>query len=253
MTNTFNLTPNPDNFTVPPGLMAQFLGGVLGLEGNDTIRGSSESEIINGNAGKDILFGGDGNDNLQGGRDEDDLYGEVGQDTLIGGLGDDYIVGGDGNDILNGGRGDDLLDGGAGNDTLSGDLGYTLYKGGTGSDVFVLRTDVVLGDPKRNPNSSVQAWDIILDFEKSLDRIGLTNGLTEANLRLTAFSVPLQNIRLVSGRFPQEGKISLADLDPDRNSRYDATTIQIASNGQILGRVLNVTPSDLQSRFITLS
>lgn len=154
---------------------------------------------------------------------------------------------------MNGGRGDDFLDGGAGNDTLSGDLGYTLYKGGTGSDVFVLRTDIVLRDPKRNPNSSVQAWDIILDFEKSLDRIGLTNGLTEANLRLTAFSVPLQNIRLVSGRFPQEGKISLADLDPDRNGSYDATTIQIASNGQILGRVLNVTPSDLRGRFITLS
>jgi hypothetical protein len=50
-----------------------------------------------------------------------------------------------------------------------------------------------------------------------------------------------------------EGQIFLADLDPDRNSRYDATAIQIASNGQILGRVLNVTPSDLRGRFITLS
>lgn len=253
MANTFNLTPNPDNFTVPPGLMAQFPGGVLALEGNDTIRGSSESEIINGNAGKDIFFGGDGNDNLQGGRDDDDLYGEVGQDTLIGGRGDDYIAGGDGNDILNGGRGDDFLNGGAGNDTLSGDLGYTLYKGGTGNDVFVLRTDIVLGDPKRNPNSSLQAWDIVLDFEKSLDKIGLTNGLTEANVRLTAFSISLQNTGFVSGRFPQESKISLADLDPDRNGSYDATTIQIAATGQILGRVLNVTPSDLRGRFITLS
>lgn len=253
MANTLNLTPNPDNFTVPPGLMLQFPGGVLALDGNDTIRGSFESEIINGNAGKDILFGSDGNDNLQGGKDDDDLYGELDQDTLIGGLGDDYIVGGDGNDILNGGRGDDLLDGGEGNDTLSGDLGYTLYKGGVGSDVFVLRTDIVLGDPKRNPNSSVQAWDIILDFEKSLDKIGLTNGLTEANVTLTNYSIPLKNIDFVSGRFPKEGKISLADLDPDRNGSYDATTIQIASNGQILGRVLNVTPSDLRSRFITLS
>jgi len=253
MANTFNLTPNPDNFTVPPGLMVQFPGGVLALEGNDTIRGSFESEIINGNAGKDILFGSDGNDNLQGGKDDDDLYGEVGKDTLLGGLGDDYIVGGDGDDILNGGRGDDFLDGGAGNDTLSGDLGYTLYKGGTGSDVFVLRTDIVLGDPKRNANSSVQAFDVILDFEKSLDKIGLTNGLTEANIRLITYSIPLQNTGFVSGRFPQERKISLADYDSDRNGRFDATTIQIASNGQILGRVLNVTPSDLQGRFITLS
>ncbi|MDB9511383.1 calcium-binding protein [Kamptonema animale CS-326] len=253
MANTFNLTPNPDNFTVPPGLMTEFSGGVLALEGNDTIRGSFESEIINGNAGKDILFGSNGNDNLQGGRDNDDIYGEVDQDTLIGALGDDYIVGGDGDDILNGGRGDDFLDGGAGNDTLSGDLGYTLYKGGTGSDVFVLRTDVVLGDPKRNPNSSVQAWDIVLDFEKSFDQIGLTNGLTEANVTLTTYSIPLRNINFVSGRFPQESKISLADLDPDRNGSYDATTIQIGSNGQILGRVLNVTPSELWTRFITLS
>ncbi|MCC3404523.1 MAG: calcium-binding protein [Microcoleus sp. PH2017_10_PVI_O_A] len=255
MANTFNLTSNSDNFTVPPGLMAQFPGGVLGLEGNDTIRGSSESEIINGNAGKDILFGGDGNDNLQGGKGEDDLSGEGGRDILTGGSDDDYIVGGDGDDVLNGGRGDDLLEGGAGNDTLSGDRGYTNYRGGTGSDVFVLRTDVVAEDPRRNSNRSFSgsAWDAILDFERSVDRIGLTGGLTEANITLIPFSFALSNVIFISGRFPREGKISAADTDVDKNSRYDGTTIQIAATGQILGRVLSVTPSDLQGRFITLS
>jgi hypothetical protein len=42
-------------------------------------------------------------------------------------------------------------------------------------------------------------------------------------------------------------------LQTYRNGSYDATTVQIASNGQTLGRVLNVTPSDLRGRFITLS
>ena len=90
-------------------------------------------------------------------------------------------------------------------------------------------------------------------MEKSLDGINLTNGLTEANVTLTTYSIPLPNIGFVSGRFPQEGKISVADYDPDRNCSYDATTIPIASNGQNLGRVLNVTPSELRGRFITLS
>lgn len=136
--------------------------------------------------------------------------------------------------------------------TLDADRGYTNYKGGTGSDVFVLRTDVVAEDPNRN-SRNLQAWDAILDFERSVDRIGLTGGLTEANITLIPLSVPMSQIRLLSGRLPREGKLSLADSDVDRNGRYDATTIQIAATGQVLGRVLNVTPSDLQGRFITLS
>lgn len=254
MATTLNLTNNADNFTIAPGLMAQFREGVLALDGNDTIVGSFENDIANGNAGRDILFGRDGNDNLQGGRGEDDLYGEGGRDILIGGSDDDYIVGDDGDDVLYGGRGDDLLEGGAGNDTLTGDRGYTNYKGGTGSDVFVLRTDVVAEDPSRNFNRSFgsQVWDAILDFEKSVDRIGLTGGLTEANIRLVPFSIPLSNIRLLSGRLPREGKLTIADSDVDKNGRYDGTTIIIAATGQMLGKAINVTPSDLQGRFITL-
>lgn len=255
MANTLNLTNNADNFPIAPGLMAQFLGGVLGLGGNDTIVGSSENDIANGNDGKDILFGRDGNDNLQGGKGEDDVSGEGGRDILTGGADDDYIAGGDGDDVLNGGRGDDLLEGGAGNDTLSGDRGYTNYRGGTGSDVFVLRTDVVAEDPRRNSNRSFNgsAWDAILDFERSIDRIGLTGGLTEANITLVPFSMSMSRIFLIAARFPREGRLSLADSDVDKNGIYDATTIQIAATGQILGRVLNVTPSDLRGRFITLS
>ncbi len=255
MTSTLNLTNNADNFTIVPGLMAQFREGVLGLGGNDTIVGSIDNDIANGNDGKDVLFGRDGNDNLQGGKGDDDLFGEGGRDTLTGGSDDDYIVGGDGDDFLYGGRGDDLLEGGAGNDTLSGDRGYTYYRGGTGSDVFVLRTDIVAEDPRRNSNRSFggSAWDGILDFEKLVDRIGLTSGLTEANITLIPFSFALSSVIFISGRFPREGKISAADTDVDKNGRYDGTTIQIAATGQILGRVLNVTPSDLQGRFITLS
>lgn len=253
MTSTLNLTNNADNFTIVPGLMAQFREGVLGLGGNDTIVGSIDNDIANGNDGRDVLFGRDGNDNLQGGKGEDDLFGEGGRDTLTGGSDDDYIVGGDGDDFLYGGRGDDLLEGGAGNDTLSGDRGYTNYRGGTGSDVFVLRTDIVAEDPNRNSSRSSQSWDAILDFERSIDRIGLTGGLTEANITLVPFSMSMSRISLIAARFPREGRLSLADSDVDKNGIYDATTIQIAATGQILGRVLNMSPSDLRGRFITLS
>lgn len=252
MANTFNLTDSSDNFTITAGLMIQFPGGILGLDGDDTIVGSIDNDIANGNAGKDILFGRDGNDNLEGGKGADDLYGEGGRDTLIGGSDDDYLVGGDGDDLLYGGRGDDLLDGGAGNDTLSGDRGYTYYRGGTGSDVFVLRTDVVAEDRNRN-SRNLGSWDGILDFERSVDRIGLTGGLTEANITLIPFSVSLSSVFFVSARFPREGKISNADIDVDKNGLYDGTTIQIAATGQVLARVLSVTPSDLQGRFVTLS
>ena len=71
--------------------------------------------------------------------------------VLTGGAGRDVMLGGAGNDHLIGGAGDDILVDGAGQDTLTG---------GDGADVFVFQADG-------------QA-DLILDFERGIDRIDLS-------------------------------------------------------------------------------
>ncbi|MDD2266028.1 nidogen-like domain-containing protein [Sulfuricurvum sp.] len=71
----------------------------MGLENsNDTIIGTSGSDIMDGRSGDDILWAGAGDDNISGGAGDDTLYGEAGND---------HLVGGDGNNILNGGDGID--------------------------------------------------------------------------------------------------------------------------------------------------
>jgi len=96
-----------------------------------------------------LLFGGDGNDVLCGDTDNDTMYG------------------GNGNDILNGGAGDDFLSGEVGDDTLTG---------GSGSDLFVL-----------NPSWG-SGSDIITDFRKGEDLIGLTSNLSFAQLTISSMN-----------------------------------------------------------------
>jgi Ca2+-binding RTX toxin-like protein len=74
----YSLTPGNDNFQVTPGLLVGLPIGLLALEGNDTVRGASDSEIINGNIGEDLLYGGGGGDTLYGGKDSDGVFGEEG-------------------------------------------------------------------------------------------------------------------------------------------------------------------------------
>lgn len=88
--------------------------------------------------------------------------------------GDDEINGTDGDDLLNGGPGNDTVDGGSGNDTLRGDAGTDLLIGGAGSDMFVLRRGTAA--------STVSQADVVQDFEMGVDAIGLTGGLTPANI-----------------------------------------------------------------------
>jgi hypothetical protein len=186
--NFFDLNFNPslpDDVQLTPGLLAGYAGGLRALDGNDTVIGSSDSELVNGNAGKDVLFGGEGADFLQGGQDEDRVYGDSGGDTLNGNRGKDLVDGGAGNDFLRGGRDDDLLIGAQGNDTLIGDLGKDVLTGGSDSDIFVLRADAAAA--KSNET------DIIIDFDKVNDRIGLTGGLSEANITLEAFTVSVRD------------------------------------------------------------
>lgn len=234
------LTPGDDIETLTPGQLTSLPGGLLALAGNDSVRGSTDGELIFGNEGLDTILGNGGNDTILGGQDVDNLSGDGGNDFILGNLGDDIItagvapagsntgndtingnqgndtiIGGSGNDLIHGGKDNDDLQGGNGDDTLVGDFGRDVLRGGLGNDVFVLRTTTGVTNP--------DLADVIADFQliNQSDRIGLTGGLTQANL----------------------------DLRPFNNG----TLIINATNNQFLGFVSNVAPTDLNGRFIDAS
>jgi Ca2+-binding RTX toxin-like protein len=162
---------------------------LLGGNGDDLLRGGTENDQLFGEAGNDEIFGDEGNDRLCAGEGNDTLYGDLGsnqpvgnvgnQDLLCGGAGDDLVSGNEGNDLLCGDEGNDTLFGGkdndtlvgaVGNDILWGDQGNDTLSGGDGQDRFILAT--------------ASGSDVITDFTDTLDFIGLTGGLTFADLTL---------------------------------------------------------------------
>jgi len=245
-----------ENIILAPGQLAGSIGGVWAVGGNDTIRGSSDPELIYGNDDKDSILGGGGNDSLFGGRGNDDILGESGDDILTGEKNRDFLDGGIGNDLLRGGAGVDLLVGGDGNDTLIGDKDVDIYKGGLGSDVFVLRAD----------QAGVRAVGIdlpdavIVDFNKSDDLIGLTGGVRAGMLSFEEVSLSFNDPRILlldpgtiedGTSFLAKGGISQRDLDPDGNGRVEATYFRFGFTNALLGAVLNVTAADLSDRFVS--
>lgn len=209
--------------------IAQLPGGIRALAGNDQVIGGGANDFVFGNQGNDSLFGFSGNDTLWGGRDNDVLIGDglpstpSGDDNLNGNLGDDVISGGGGNDLVRGGQGNDALNGNDGIDTIIGDFGQDTLSGGADADLFVLRRDTA-STPDASGNLAV---DVILDFGNGADIIGLTGGLTEADLQLLEISINTSNGVVAS------------------------TAINFVENGQIkgLGVVLGKTPGELTGRF----
>ncbi|GET38405.1 cadherin-like domain-containing protein [Microseira wollei] len=138
---------------------------------------------LNGGNGSDLLNGGAGDDYLNGGNAQDTLNGFAGNDTLVGGTGVDILNGGDGHDLLLGddlqigAGGDDILNGGAGNDTLNGGKGADQLRGGAGNDILT---------GGNGPDTFIfapgEGTDTVSDFQLGPDLIGLTGGLTFAQL-----------------------------------------------------------------------
>ena len=83
-----------------PGPLTNIPGGVWLLGGNDTVTGSTISELILGNDGQDSISGGEGNDTLFGGKGNDQLFGDAGDDFLSGDMGIDTLTGGQGSDTF---------------------------------------------------------------------------------------------------------------------------------------------------------
>jgi len=124
----------PEDVTFFENELAVFPLGVFMRGGNDTVRGSEDSEPIRGNAGDDRLFGNGGNDFLSGGQGSDYLEGNDGSDEILGELDPDTLFGGPGADTLSGGTGFDLIEGEAGNDVIFGGQDGDSLTGGEGSD-----------------------------------------------------------------------------------------------------------------------
>jgi Ca2+-binding RTX toxin-like protein len=86
-------------------------GFAFGYTGNDTLRGTDQSN--------DFLYGGQGTDLLLGLAADDFLYGQSGDDALLGGAGTDNLFGGHGKDRLDGGAGRDFMAGGKQDDVYT--------------------------------------------------------------------------------------------------------------------------------------
>jgi hypothetical protein len=97
----------------------------------------SADDTLLGTSLTDLMFGQGGADRLEGASSSDCLFGGTGNDQLFGDYGFDSLVGGSGNDLLDGGLHDDWLDGGAGADQVFGGPGY---------DAIVARGDELIGD-----------------------------------------------------------------------------------------------------------
>ncbi|MEO1792582.1 MAG: hypothetical protein AAFR25_10205 [Cyanobacteria bacterium J06629_19] len=187
-----------------------------GSSGDDVLKGGDGNDILNGGGGNDVLYGIAGRNTLNGGNGNDKIRSGLGNSTLNGGNGNDILRsfpgshilnGGNGNDILdtapgnsilNGGNGNDILkatapgnntlDGGDGNDTLRSGIGKDILiggggndrlRGGSNGDVFVLA-----------PNSGT---DVIVDFFDRQDRIGLSGGLSFADLTFSGRDILITN------------------------------------------------------------
>lgn len=72
---------------------------VIGSDGNDVLRGSSDGNLLRGLGGNDVIKGRGRSDRLLGGPGSDHIYGGRASDYLLGGVDHDYLYGGRGTDV----------------------------------------------------------------------------------------------------------------------------------------------------------
>lgn len=228
---------------------------LFGLTGNDTLFGEGDNDHLYGGQGNDILYGarnddrlygGKGDDTLYGGKENDFIRGDLDRDLLRGDLGDDSIYGGKGDDNLYGGKGNDILNGDDDNDVLFGDLGADRLFGGAGRDLFVLGR--VTGETTRTTGGPLLTdADIIEDFQDGVDLIGLTGGLTFANLVITEGTGILAGSTIIqdtlAGATPEFLAI-IRGVAPANISEADFTTAiaPLPPTPPITGPVASLTP-----------
>lgn len=182
-----SLTPQDDIYQVIAGTIFSQPGGILGLEGNDILTGSSDNDAINGNAGDDRIIDTGGHNFLRGGKGNDQIITAMGNDLISGGEGNDNLEGKAGDDWLRGGKGEDTLIGGSGNDFLLGDKDLDLLTGGDGADTFILKID------PESRLTDVNLVDKITDFSGD-DRLIIAGqlGLTQISFTVVGKDTIIQ-------------------------------------------------------------
>lgn len=178
---------------------------MLGMRGNDTLRGGDGNDKLFGGSGNDVLSGGTGNNTLYGNSGDDRFLVDVGKNAVFGGSGFDtidfsgassgvkvdlskHVASGGGNatmwgvegvvgtnyaDTLRGDKNANAIDGGAGNDVIRSAAGADVLTGGTGKDTFVFNLKDVV-----DTKGKFLGTDRITDFSKedTLDLRGVFKG-----------------------------------------------------------------------------
>ena len=167
---------------------------LFGLEGDDSLQGSSADDSIFGDKGNDAIIGTDGNDKIFGGR---------GNDVLQGGFGGDFLFGGDSNDELYTGAGDDVLVGGAGADYFDCGEGYDI----------IIDFNPVKGDTKAD-NCEVALSHNQNDIQFICDVDGDSRSLTSSFINST---ISLSNISAenIPGFSPEKAGFTCDKLGED--------------------------------------
>jgi Ca2+-binding RTX toxin-like protein len=153
------------------------------------------------------------------------LLGDDANNTASGFAGDDIIIGNGGNDTLSGNKNNDIISGGVGNDQLFGGKGDDNLNGGEGDDTLIggAGADLLISGTGRDVLvlAAGAGTDTFIDFQKGQDLIGLSRGLS------------FNQVRVTQGDF--------------------STTIEIASNGEILASIAGISSSPLTaSDFISI-
>lgn len=153
------------------------------------------------------------------------LLGDDANNTASGFAGNDIITGNGGNDTLSGNKDNDIISGGIGNDQLFGGKGDDNLSGGEGDDTLIggAGADLLISGAGRDVLvlAAGAGTDTFIDFQKGQDLIGLSRGLS------------FNQVRVTQGDF--------------------STTIEIASNGEILASIAGISSSPLTaSDFISI-
>lgn len=247
----------PGNNTLNGGCGDEIFYGLAGNDrinagdGDNNLFGGDGRDILNAGAGNDILNGGNGNDLLNAGEGNNKLYGGAGDDQLNAGAGNDVLYGGDGkdtinaaegvntifagagDDIINGGSKADFIDAGAGNDRISASEGNNTIRGGDGNDTINTGSgnDWIDGGAGNDTIWLGGGQDIVVlaqgfgvdrinNFQNGQTKLGLSGGLTVADLKISQ----------VSG----------------------ATLIEINANGEDLARLSGIQASNISASNFTI-
>jgi Ca2+-binding RTX toxin-like protein len=131
--DTVSYYESPEGVTVLLNTNAANNVGGWGGDAEGDIFGDIEN--VTGSIFADSLWGDDGVNELMGMDGNDTLKGFGGADSLHGGNGNDTLAGMDGADVLRGDGGNDALDGGAGADTMLGGTSSDTYYVDNANDV----------------------------------------------------------------------------------------------------------------------